>query len=131
MHFVADRAWRSHAARQVVAVNAVAKARPAESEDGEEADPVEAAEEEGAKKNVWKPTDYKWSVTNGRAQNLPELFRMYMGLRAQFEEKKWTSYNATSHGDAAVKALEDFCKNVSDETSNMTKYTQVIFNDLE
>lgn len=102
----------------------------AEGEEGEEA--AEEANEDGEPKAPqWKPTDYRWSVTNGRSKNLPQLIRDYMGNRCNFEEKNWKQYGATSHGDAAVKALDEFCHKVTDEGNTMNMYQQVIFNDME
>mmetsp|Transcript_15594 Transcript_15594/g.19613 ORF Transcript_15594/g.19613 Transcript_15594/m.19613 type:complete len:196 (+) Transcript_15594:2706-3293(+) len=105
----------------------------AKPEGEEEEDPAAAEAAEGGddKKPTWKPTDYKWTVTNGKSKNLPQLFRDYMGNRANFEEKNWKVYGATSHGDAAVRALDEFCQRITDESSSMTMYQQVIFNDLE
>jgi len=54
-----------------------------------------------------------------------------MGNRCNFEKKNWSQYGANSHGDAAVKALDEFCQRFTDESSSMTVYQQVIFNDLE
>ena len=53
-----------------------------EGGEGEEAAPE--GEEGEAKKPAWKHTDYKWTVTNGNSKNLPQLFKDYMGLRANF-----------------------------------------------
>ena len=98
-------------------------------EEGGDEPPAEEGEGE-AKAPKWKPTDYKWTVTNGKAKNLPQLFRDYMGNRCNFEEKNWSAYQAISHHDAAVKALDEFCRNIIEEGS-MTIYQQVIFNDLD
>ena len=38
---------------------------------------------------AWKPTDYRWTVTNGRPRNLPQLCRDYMGNKFQEEVKNW------------------------------------------
>ena len=103
---------------------------PAEGEEPPE-DPPAEEEEGGAKKPTWKSTDFRWTVTNGKSKNLPQLFRDYMGNRANFEEKNWKAYGATSHGDAAVKALDEFCQRITDESSSMTMYQQVIFNDQD
>jgi hypothetical protein len=110
----------------------VATAKPEGEGEGEEPPAAEEpAEGDEAKKPKWKATDYRWSVTNGQSKNLAQLFRDYMGSRANFEEKNWKTTGATSHGDAAVKALDDFCERISDESGNMTVYQQVIFNDQD
>ena len=61
-----------------------------EGEDGQEEDPP-AAQEEGEgeeKKEVFDPSKFKWSITNGRSKNLPQLFRDYKGINCHQEEKK-------------------------------------------
>jgi len=45
-----------------------------------------------------------------------------MGNRCNFEKKNWSQYGANSHGDAAVKALDEFCQRFTDESSSMTVY---------
>jgi len=107
------------------------KPAPAEGDDGPEDGGAAQEEEGGEKKPVWTSTKYRWTVTNGKSKNLPQLFRDYMGNRANFEEKNWKAYGATSHGDASVKALDEFCQRITDESSSMTMYQQVIFNDQE
>lgn len=99
--------------------------------DDEEAAADEPVDGDDPKKPTWKATDFRWTVTNGKSKNLPQLFRDYMGNRANFEEKNWKSTGTSSHGDAAVKALDDFCERIAEESGNMTVYQQVIFNDLE
>jgi len=54
-----------------------------------------------------------------------------MGTRAAFDEKNWKTTGASSHGDAAVKALDKFCQKVTEESDRTVSFSQVIFNDLE
>lgn len=83
-----------------------------EGDDGEE--PEEAAADDGEPKApVWNPGKYRWSVTNGKSKNLPQLFRDYMGNRCNFDDKNWKAYQASSHSDAAVKALDEFCQKIA------------------
>ncbi len=70
-----------------------------EEEKKEEVKPVgegeeeEAAPEEGEeKKPSWNPKDYRWSITDGKPNNLPQLLREYMGNSCKFEEKNWKAY---------------------------------------
>lgn len=104
-----------------------------EEEEEEEAQPPEEGEE--AKAPQWNPKDYKWTITNGKSKNLPQLFRDYMGNRCNFEEKNWKTYQSRDHSDAAVKSLDEFCQKISDEGNNqgqtMALYYQIIFNDLD
>lgn len=47
-------------------------------DDDDAADDPPADGDDGAeKKVVWKPTDYRWTLTNGKARNLPQLCRDY------------------------------------------------------
>jgi len=48
-------------------------------EDGNPIDdpPADDANPDEEKKPVWKPTDYRWTLTNGKARNLPQLCREY------------------------------------------------------
>ena len=102
----------------------------AEGDDDENQE--EAAPEDGeAKAPAWNPRKYRWSLTNGKSKNLPQLFRDYMSTRCTFDDKNWKSYQANSHGDAAVKALDEFCQKISQEGNNLAIYMQVIFNDLD
>lgn len=107
----------------------------AEGEDGEEAQEDAPADGEEAKIPKWNPKNYRWSVTDGRSKNLPILFRNtkggVVGKTSSFEEKNWKVYGANSHGDAAVKALDEFCQKVNDEGQSIYLYQQVIFNDLD
>lgn len=100
-----------------------------EEEEGGEEPPAEDGEEK--KVPSWDHKKYRWTKTNGRSKNLPQLFRDYMGNRCNFDEKHWKSYAAGSHGEAAVKALDEFCSKITDEGNSMTMYQQVIFNDLD
>ncbi len=103
-----------------------------EGEDDEDAAPEENAEDGEKAAPKWKPTDYKWTITNGKSKNLPQLFRDYKGGRDGFEEKNWKSYQGTSHGDAAVKALDEFCEKVAGANDDRPPpYLQVIFNDQD
>ena len=62
---------------------------------------------------------------------MAQLFRDSFGEKCAFEEKNWKTFQANSHGDAAVKALDEFCEKVTCSTDNQILYNQVIFNDLE
>lgn len=103
----------------------------AEGVEGEEAPPEEEANPEEQKAPAWNPKDFKWTKTNRCARNLPQLFRDSFGAKCNFDDKNWKTYQANSHGDAAVKALDEFCSKVTDDANSMIMYKQVIFNDLE
>jgi hypothetical protein len=48
-------------------------------EDGNPIDdpPADDNNPDEEKKPAWKPTDYRWTLTNGKARNLPQLCREY------------------------------------------------------
>lgn len=107
------------------------EAPKAEGVEGEEAQAEEAAPEEEKKAPSWNPKDFKWTKTDRCARNLPQLFHDCYGKKVSFEEKNWKVYQANSHGDAAVKALDEFCNTITDDANSMIMYKQVIFNDME
>lgn len=101
--------------------------KPAEGEDAPEEPP---AEEEGAPKApAWKSTNYRWTVTNGRPRNLPQLCRDYAGNRFNPDTKTWKHYQVATHHEAVTRALDEFCARLTDENNNMMIYQQVIFKD--
>ena len=87
-----------------------------EEEEAEEAPPEDPEE---AKAPQWNPKDYKWTITNGHAKNLPQLFRDCKGGGGtRFEDKDWKTFQSSTHNEAAVKALDEFCQKFSDEGNN-------------
>ena len=87
-------------------------------EEEEEAEEQPPENEEEAKVPKWNPKDFKWTITNGHAKNLPQLFRDYMRGRGQFEEKDWKTFQSNTHNEAAMKALDEFCQKVAEESNN-------------
>jgi hypothetical protein len=106
------------------------KPAPAEGED-EEQQEEPPAEDGEPKVAAWKPTDYKWTVTNGRPRNLPQLCREYMGNRFNPDVKNWKAYQVATHNEAVVCALDELCQRLSGEAANAMIYQQVIFADEE
>jgi len=100
-----------------------------EGEDDEEKEEEPPADDGEVAKPTWNPKDHRWTLTNGRSKNLPQLFRDYKGLKCNFDAKNWKTYQASSHGEAIVKALDEFCQKITDDNNSMTMYQQVIFND--
>lgn len=100
-----------------------------EGEDGEEAQEDAPADGDEPKVAKWSHKDYRWSIPDGRPKSLPVLFRNYKN--GKFDEKKWKDFHVNSHGDAAVKALDEFCQRIIDEGHSSLPYVQVIFNDLD
>ena len=96
------------------------------SQNGEEAPPNE---EEEKKVEVFDPSKYAWTKTNGKPKTLPQLFRDYKGINCHPEEKQAESFNATSVREQIVRALDEFCKEVIKEDNTRNIYQQVIFKD--
>ena len=104
--------------------------------DGDGDDGGDGAGDDGEpKKPTFNPKQFRWSKTDGRAKNLPILFRNTksgnVSKTTNFDEKNWTAYQAGDHGNAAVKALDEFCQKINDEGQSIYLYQQVIFNDQE
>lgn len=60
----------------------------AEGEEGEEAEPEAAPEEEASKGPKFDPSEFKWTVTERRAKNLPQVFKDFKGINCNCELKK-------------------------------------------
>lgn len=104
------------------------EAKPAAEEEEEAA----AAEELGGeKKPIFDPTKFRWSITDGKPHNLPQLLREYLGNKCTFDVKNWKAFQMNQHDDAAVKALDEFCARIVDENKNFAFYQQVIFNESD
>ena len=124
------------------------KKRPAGGEDGEEGEPVEEAPadggEDGEKKvPKFKVEEYKWTVTDRRPKNLPQLFMQSKGIGARHEVKTASSLgldngnssptngisSAAMH-ESVTRSLDDFCAKVLELRNGTEKYLyqQIIFN---
>jgi len=71
---------------------AAAKAPAGEDEEAEE--PEAAAEEEGDEKKapVFDRTQYKWTITNRKPKNLPQLFHGMKGINTLHEVKEASQF---------------------------------------
>lgn len=96
------------------------------SQNGEEAPPEDP---EAPKVEVFEPSKFAWTKTNGKPKTLPQLFRDYKGINCHPEEKQAESFNATSVREQIVRALDEFCKEVIKEDNTRNIYQQVIFKD--
>ena len=97
------------------------------SQDGGEQPPP--GEEEEKKVEVFDPSKFAWTITNGKPKTLPQLFRDYKGINCHPEERQAESFNATSVREQIVRALDEFCKEVIKEDNTRNIYQQVIFKD--
>ena len=103
------------------------KKRQTNEEGEEEAEEEPAAEEdEEKKKPKWNPAEYKWTVTDRRAKNLPKLFRDYKGINCLCEIKPAADFSA-AYVEAVTKSIDDFCSRVMDEHTSRYIYQQVTF----
>ena len=50
-------------------------------------EPPAPGEEEEKKVEVFDPSKFAWTITNGRPKTLPQLFRDYKGINCHPEEK--------------------------------------------
>ena len=104
---------------------------PAEAAEGEEApeEPAENAEEGEAKAPAWSHTKFRWTVTNGRPRNLPQLCKDFAGNRFNPDSKNWKHFQVATHHEAVTRALDEFCGRLTDENNSLMIYQQVIFRD--
>ena len=65
----------------------------AEGEEGEEAEPEAAPEEDAAKGPKFDPSEFKWTVTERRAKNLPQVFKDFKGINCNCELKKAETFS--------------------------------------
>lgn len=83
---------------------AVAEKPKAEGEDGEE------PPAEGEKKVPdFKPENYKWTVSNKQATNLPQLFLKCKGAVATHDKKTAEQFSSSQY-EAISKSLDEFCR---------------------
>ena len=92
-------------------------------------EPPAPGEEEEKKVEVFDPSKFAWTITDGKPKTLPQLFRDYKGINCHPEEKQAESFNATSVREQIVRALDEFCKEVIKEDNTRNIYQQVIFKD--
>ena len=97
----------------------VEEAKPAEGEDAAEG-------EEGAKKApAFKPEQYQWTITNGQAKNLPQIFLGVKGRAQAIHEVKTAEQFSSSQYEAISRSLDEFCQKVVNEPHAV--YQQIIF----
>ena len=104
-----------------------------EGEEAEEVppEPVEGEDGEEGKKEVFDPSKFKWTITNGRPKNLPQLFRDYKGINCHPEERNADTFSSTSQKEAVVKALDEFCQRMTEDGNTRNIYQQVIFSEAQ
>ena len=102
----------------------------AEGEEPEESAIQEEAAAEDGENPVpkFKVEDYRWTVTNARPKNLPQLFMHSKGINAQHEVRTAEQYSSSQY-EAISKCLDEFCGRLSDASFDKYLYQQVIFNE--
>lgn len=98
----------------------------AEGEEGEDAEPEAAPEEDASKGPKFDPSEFKWTVTERRAKNLPQVFKDFKGINCNTELKKAESFS-TQTFEAISKCLDDFCDRLVATSGSNNIYQQVIF----
>lgn len=120
------------------------------NEDGEEvdADQAEPANEGGEgeegedkKKPAFRIEDKKWTITDRKPKNLPQLFMQSKGIGARHEIRQATAtgiegsptnsaINTSSLHEAVTRSLDEFCAKFLELRNGTEKYLyqQIIFN---
>ena len=102
--------------------------RKGENEDEEEQEQPPADEEE-KQAPKFRVEDYRWTVTDRRPKNLPQLYYQCKGVNTQNDVKTAEQYSSSQY-EAISKCLDDFCQKLNDLSSNgKYLYQQVIFNE--
>ena len=84
-----------------------------DEEGGDEPEPA-ADEEEGEKKEkAFDRTEFKWTITNRKPKNLPQLFHGMKGINTLHEVKEAIQFGGIA-SDQVSKCLDDFCGRVQD-----------------
>ena len=87
-----DEQWEEFAEPEVVE-----KKQRVVNEDGEEeAEAVPEPEGDEPKAPSWNPAEFKWTISNRRSKNLPQLFRDYKGINCHCEERKIDSLRVSN-----------------------------------
>jgi len=108
----------------------VEEKKPKAAGEGEEEEAQPPAEPEGedAKKSKWNPADYKWTITDRNAKNLPQLFRDHKGSKFNEEERTTEAFRG-SKSESIATCIDEFCARLFEEgSSSKFLYQQVIFN---
>lgn len=122
-NFIEDK-WEIFEAKVVVE-----KKVRAEGEEGEaEAEPEPPAEEEASKGPKFDPSEFKWTVTDKRTKNLPQVFKDFKGINCHAEMQK-SDFFSTQTYEAISKCLDEFCERLISSGGSPSIYQQVIFNE--
>ena len=65
--------------------------------------------------------DWKWTITDRKPKNLPQLFMQSKGIAARHDVKSAEQYG-TTHSEAISRCLDEFCAKVIELNSGTEKY---------
>jgi hypothetical protein len=80
-------------------------------EEGEEP----PAEDGAPKKEAFRPEEWKWTVSNRKSKNLPQLFLSTKGADRTMHEVKTAEQYSSSQYEAISRSLDEFCQRVCNE----------------
>ena len=116
-----DDKWIEFAPKEVVE-----KKVKVEGEEGEEAEAEQPPAEEGENKAPkYDPNEFRWTDTDKRMKNLPQVFKDFKGINCNCDVKHAESYSPQTF-EAIAKSLDEFCGRVSQSGTNNI-YSQIIF----
>ena len=105
------------------------KKEPVEGEEPPAEDPPAEGEEGEKKEPEFKVEDYKWTVTDRKPRNLPQLYVQLKGDEAFHEVKQAESYSG-SQFEAISKVLDDYMQRVVEkDLADKKGYVQILFNE--
>jgi hypothetical protein len=79
------------------------------ADDGEEPPAEDGGQE---KKQVFRPEEWKWTVSNRKSKNLPQLFLSTKGTDRTMHEVKTAEQYSSSQYEAISRSLDEFCQRV-------------------
>ena len=114
--------WKDEEWEEFPEPEVVEKPEKKEGEDEEEEPPADNNEDEDgdAKKNAFNPAEFKWTISNGRPKNLPQLFQDFKNNCVQ-EEKRFDEFAASEH-EAVSGCLDQFAQRMISESANHSIY---------
>ena len=94
------------------------KPKRGEDDDEEEQPPEDPVDEEDGEKKApkFEPEKYKWTISNRKPKNLPQIFSGKKGINALSETKEVDPQYSKQHSIA--QALDDFAGKVQDAESD-------------
>jgi len=100
-------------------------------EDGNEIVPEPKEEEEGPPKEVFKPEEYAWTITNNKPVNLPQCFIRAKGEAKVDKNVKQASLFSSSQYEAIYLSLDEFVAHTIKCEAEESKYCyrQIIFDE--